>query len=174
MRLISARRIAQLFFFLLFLWFCLVSTLGERLWQLRGWPVNWFLQLDPLVGAGVLLATRTLYRGLLWGVVTIVLTLFLGRFFCGWVCPMGTLQQWIGYLSLRRATPAQRIRRNQPHRAQLVKYGLLLFLLAAACAELVHFFSAVFPGTRSHLCSSSAWLRRCFGSSASRPESKRC
>jgi len=146
MRMISARRIAQLFFFLLFLWFCLVSTLGDRLWQLRGWPVNWFLQLDPLVGAGVLLATRTLYRGLLWGVVTIVLTLFLGRFFCGWICPMGTLQQWIGYLSQRRATPAQRIRRNQPHRAQLVKYGLLLFLLAAACAELLHFFFGSFSG----------------------------
>jgi hypothetical protein len=47
MRIVTARRISQIFFFLLFLWFCIVSTLGEQWWQLRGWPVNWLIQLDP-------------------------------------------------------------------------------------------------------------------------------
>jgi hypothetical protein len=58
MKIITTRRIAQLFFLLLFLWFCVVNTLGENWWQLRGWPVNWLIQLDPLVGLGVLLATH--------------------------------------------------------------------------------------------------------------------
>jgi len=136
MNIITTRRISQVFFFGLFVWFCIVATLGTRWWQLRGWPVNWFLQLDPLVGLGVMLATHTLYAGLLWGVATIVLTLFLGRFFCGWVCPMGALQQFVGFWGRRRQTTARRVAVNQPRRARRIKYWLLIFLLAAAAADL--------------------------------------
>jgi polyferredoxin len=140
---ITTRRIAQSFFFILFIWLCVVTTLGDQWWQLRGWPINWFLQLDPLVGLGVLLATHTLYAGLLWGGVTLMLTLFVGRFFCGWVCPMGTLQQWVGYLGQRGRPRSQMSRRNQPHGAQQIKYWLLLFLLSAAAADLLQtIFSA--------------------------------
>ena len=62
MNIVHVRRIAQVFFFLLFLWFCVVTTLGERWWQLRGWPVNWLLQLDPLVALGTLLTTENNLR----------------------------------------------------------------------------------------------------------------
>ncbi|TFG42977.1 MAG: 4Fe-4S ferredoxin, partial [Syntrophobacterales bacterium] len=75
MRSVTARRISQVFFVVLFIWFCVVSTLGDLLWQLRGWPVNWLLELDPLVGIATLLSTRTLYAGLLWGLATVALTL---------------------------------------------------------------------------------------------------
>jgi polyferredoxin len=134
---ITTRRIAQTFFFVLFMWFCVVATLGERWWQLRGWPVNWFLELDPLVGLGVLLATHTLYAGLLWAVVTLMLTLVLGRFFCGWVCPMGTLQQLVGYWGQRQQKRSQQIHYRQPHNAQRLKYWFLFFLLSSAAADLL-------------------------------------
>ena len=101
MKIVSVRRISQVFFLLLFLWLCLVSSPGIQWWQLRGWPVNWFLQLDPLVALGVLLTEQTLYAGLLWAVVTVVLTILLGRFFCGWVCPFGTIHQFFGFLGKR-------------------------------------------------------------------------
>jgi polyferredoxin/formate hydrogenlyase subunit 6/NADH:ubiquinone oxidoreductase subunit I len=139
MNIITVRRIFQVFFFGLFVWFCIVATLGARWWQLRGWPVNWFLQLDPLVGLGTLLATHTLYAGLLWGMVTIGLTLFLGRVFCGWICPFGALQQFVGFLGRRDQKISRKIAVNQPHRAQRVKYWLLVFLLSAASADLWHF-----------------------------------
>ncbi len=139
MNIITTRRIIQVFFFGLFVWFCIVATLGTRWWQLRGWPVNWFLQLDPLVGLGVLLATHTLYAGLLWGVATICLTLLLGRFFCGWVCPMGALQQFVGFLGRRGRTTARMIAVNQPHQSRRIKYWLLIFLLTAAAADLWRF-----------------------------------
>jgi polyferredoxin/ferredoxin len=138
MRIITTRRISQIFFFALFAWFCGVATLGERWWQLRGWPINWFLQLDPLSGLGLLLATHTIYAGLLWGVVTLVLTLFLGRFFCGWLCPFGAWQQFVGYLGKRGVPAARRIARNRPHPGQAIKYWLLLGILAAAAADLIH------------------------------------
>ena len=136
MRIITARRISQIFFFLLFLWFCIVSTLGEQWWQLRGWPVNWLIQLDPLVGLGTLLATGTIYAGLLWGLLTVVLTILLGRFFCGWLCPFGTLHQAVGWLANLGRRASWRIAANRYRRGQGVKYALLVFLLGAAAGDL--------------------------------------
>ncbi len=80
MNIITVRRISQIFFLVLFLWFCVVSSFGQRWWQLRGWPVNWILQLDPLVASCTILTTRTLYAGLAWALLTMVSTVPLGRF----------------------------------------------------------------------------------------------
>ena len=41
MNIATVRRIAQVFFLLLFFWFCWVTTLGVHWWELDGWPVNW-------------------------------------------------------------------------------------------------------------------------------------
>ena len=38
--------------------------------------------------------------GLLWSLVILVPTLFLGRFFCGWICPLGTLNHFFGSLQV--------------------------------------------------------------------------
>ncbi len=134
MKITIARRISQIFFVLLFFWLCLVMTLGEQWWELRGWPVNLFLNLDPLTGIATLLSTGTLYSGLLWGLVTVVLTILLGRFFCGWICPFGTLHQAIGYLAHRKKNPGQKAKRNRPSRWQNFKYLILLFFLGATLA----------------------------------------
>lgn len=135
MKIVRARQISQLFFFLLFLWFCVVATLGESWWQLRGWPVNWLLQLDPLVALATVLTTRTLYAGLAWALATIVLTLVLGRFFCGWVCPFGALHHFVGFLGGRNRALKERVARNSYHPAQVVKYFLLSLLLGAAAGD---------------------------------------
>ena len=116
----------------MFVWFCVVSTVGEKFWQLRGWPVNWFLQLDPLVAIGTILTTHTFYWPLLWALVTIVLTIVFGRFFCGWICPFGALHQFVGYLGNRRKTTAQKIQLNKYRKAQCIKYFILIFFLFMA------------------------------------------
>lgn len=144
MKITTARRISQLFFFILFLWFSIVSSLGENWWQLRGWPVNWLIQLDPLVGLGTVLTTRTLYKGLLWGVLTIVLTLVLGRFFCGWICPFGTLHQTVGWWGQKRKKHAEKIKANQYRKSQNIKYWILIFLLCGAAGDLLNHFLASF------------------------------
>jgi len=116
----------------MFVWFCVVSTVGEKFWQLRGWPVNWFLQLDPLVAIATALTTHTLYWPLLWALATIVLTIIFGRFFCGWVCPFGALHQFVGYLGNRKKTTAQKIQLNKYRKAQCIKYFILIFFLFIA------------------------------------------
>src|ERR1035437_5084564 len=140
MNIRTVRRISQIFFALLFLWLCVVATVGEHWWQLRGWPVNWLLQLDPLVALGTVLTTRTLYAGLLWALATVVLTILLGRFFCGWVCPFGALHQAIGYLGRRAKPVKQRIAANQYRQSQRIKYYILIFLLTAAAGNLLASF----------------------------------
>ena len=132
MKIVTVRRISQAFFFSMFVWFCVVSTVGDKFWQLRGWPVNWFLQLDPLVAIATALTTHTLYWPLLWALATIVLTIAFGRFFCGWVCPFGALHQFVGYLGNRRKKTAQKIRLNKYRKAQCIKYFILIFFLFMA------------------------------------------
>ncbi len=131
MSIVWIRRISQLLFLSLFVWFCIVLTPGDAAWQWTGWPYNALLQLDPLVAVATVLATGALYAGLAWAAITLLFTLLFGRVFCGWICPMGTLHQAIGFLG-RRAIPkrADRANLNRPHPAQAVKYGLLAFLLA--------------------------------------------
>ena len=110
----------------------MVSVWGTKITQLRGWPVNWFLELDPLVAIGNLLTVKALYKGLVWAILTIILTILLGRVFCGWICPFGSLHQFIGYIGNRLKTFSQRVHANQYHKAQTIKYYVLFaFLLIA-------------------------------------------
>ena len=132
MKIITTRRISQVFFFSIFVWFCIVGTVGQKWWQLRGWPINWFLQLDPLVAIGTILTTHTFYRPLLWALATIILTIVLGRFFCSWVCPFGSLHHFAGFLGNRRKSAAQKIQLNKYRRAQCIKYFVLVLFLSMA------------------------------------------
>lgn len=136
MKIIYTRRISQIFFFCLFLWFCVVTTFGSEWWQLRGWPVNLILQLDPLVAIGTLLSTHTIYRGLILALLTIVLTILLGRVFCGWVCPFGAMHQFIGWLGAGRRSLKQRISSNRFRKAAYIKYLILIVFLVAAAIPL--------------------------------------
>jgi ferredoxin len=107
MRIVTVRRISQIFFLVLFLWFCVTAL-------------------------ATLLATGTLYKSLTWALVTIALTLFVGRFFCGFVCPLGAINQFTGWLGRRGQGPDSRVEANRHRRAQALKYYLLAFLLALA------------------------------------------
>ena len=151
MKIVTTRRISQTFFLIIFLWFCRVTTLGDQWWQLRGWPVNWIIELDPLVGLATLLSTRTLYAGLLWGVATIVLTIILGRFFCGWVCPFGAIHQFVGFVANRKRSVAAKIKLNRYHPAQSIKFWILTFMLTISALELAVEFLRL-PATQLWLC----------------------
>jgi ferredoxin len=52
---------------------------------------NAFFRLDPLVASAAMLAGRQ-FLAMFWpAAIVVALTLVFGRFFCGWVCPLGTL-----------------------------------------------------------------------------------
>ncbi len=132
MKIVTARRISQVFFFTMFAWFCIVSTIGQSWWQIRSWTVNWFLHLDPLTAIGTILTTHTLYRPLAWAIVTVVLTIIFGRFFCSWLCPFGSLHHFVGYLANRKKKLSKKIELNRYRKAQNIKYFVLIFFLVLA------------------------------------------
>ena len=89
------RRIVQLALLAAFLWlFRITETGGSGV--LTGWE-NIFFRTDPLVGGAAVLggaAAKYFWPAL----VVLGLTALLGRFFCGWICPLGTLLdafQWL-------------------------------------------------------------------------------
>jgi polyferredoxin len=130
------RRISQIFFLLLFLGLLVFTSLrpvpgatGDI--HLRA-PVRLFFELDPLVALANALAGHALYRGLLLSLVILLPTLFLGRFFCGWICPMGTLQHFVGSRPSEAKRGKQRIESNRYKRWQTVKYVVLIAGLVAA------------------------------------------
>jgi len=78
------------------------------------------------------LTTGALYQGLLWGLVPVALTLLLGRFFCGWVCPFGTLHHAAGHFAHRKKKSAEKITLNRYSPYQSTKYFILIIFLAMA------------------------------------------
>jgi polyferredoxin len=136
-RLPKWRRISQIFFLVLFLALLVSTSLHSMVGttsdiHLRG-PVRLFFDWDPLLAIANALATHALYRGLLWSLVILLPTLFLGRFFCGWICPMGTLQHFVGNMPSEAKRGKQRIDVNRYKRWQTVKYAVLIAGLVAAC-----------------------------------------
>jgi len=123
------RRAWQVFFLLLFLFLLLATT--SRL--IRGYPVEWFLAIDPLAAVSTALSTHALHGHLWWAAPLVVLTLVFGRFFCGWMCPMGTMHHVLGFL-LRSKRVRERLERNRTRRSRAVKYAVLAAMLGAAFA----------------------------------------
>jgi len=136
-RLPLLRRFSQILFLALFIGLVIFTTLrpapaGTADIHLRA-PVRLFFLLDPLVALTNAIAGHALYRGLLLSLVILIPTLFLGRFFCGWICPMGTLQHWVGNMPSASKRGKQRIESNRYKPWQTAKYAILIAGLAAAC-----------------------------------------
>jgi len=94
-----------------------------------GVPVNAFLQMDPLAGGIAVISGRAIIAALWPALLLVFLTFFLGRFFCGHLCPMGTTIDMVEYLAVRKKIDTGTDRPTiSPH----WKFLLLAFLLAAA------------------------------------------
>lgn len=131
-RLTNVRLISQAVFlglFVFFVWATWTSRLG-------GYPVSRLLELDPLVALATALSTGYLYRALGWSLLIVGITLVFGRVFCNWICPYGTLHQFMGWLFNIGGT-RNRIEDNRYRPAQFFKYaGLTVFLIMAAMGAL--------------------------------------
>ncbi len=94
------------------------------------WPVRLYLDLDPLILLGTLLAAHTVPAAFLASTAMLLLTLLLGRAFCGWLCPFGALNQLAG--RWRGQSTAKGRNHSHGGRLQGTRYGILLMVLAAA------------------------------------------
>ena len=116
------RRAVQLFTFVVFVYLLFAGL--QRL-QPRSFA-NIFFRFDPLAGLATMLAARAWLTPFALALITLALTLILGRVWCGWICPMGTLLGWL------RFRPARRIAGRLPPALRRVKYVLLGAILVLA------------------------------------------
>ncbi len=127
-RLRNTRIVSQVFFLLLFLFLLRVSWTS----RIGGFPVSRFLEIDPLVSLSTLLSTGYIYRYLGWSLFVIFITLLFGRAFCGWICPLGSLNHLTGWL-FRKIRRKEAIENNRYSERQFIKYTILLvFLIMSA------------------------------------------
>lgn len=132
MRITTIRIICQAVFFALFLAFVILTTFAQldRFPGLRLW-VNKLLEIEPLVALATAITTHTVYKGLMWSLIILIPTLFLGRFFCNWICPFGTLHHFVGW-AFSGLRPKKRIDANRYRKIYQLKYYILVGLLVAA------------------------------------------
>lgn len=119
---ISASRISQLVFLAVFLvLFVMTEYRGKD--EISA-AMNSFFRADPLVAISYFLSTKTFTMLLFPAVLMALFTLFLGRFFCGWICPLGTLLDFVAKYIPKKA-PLWILKSR-------LKYYLLFCLLSAA------------------------------------------
>ena len=123
------RRISQSAFLLLFLYLFLQAVYHPINQAGRG--VDFFFQLDPLVLLSSWLASHKVAAGLSLSLLTVVVTILAGRWFCGWVCPFGTLHHLIS--SWRTGRVKDKLSVGGYSRWQKSKY-YILFALLVSCA----------------------------------------
>ncbi|PLY03088.1 MAG: hypothetical protein C0623_02530 [Desulfuromonas sp.] len=90
------------------------------------YPVSLLFRIDPLAALADFLAPGSFGWSLLWpSLLLLVLTAVIGRFFCGWICPLGTTLDGLGKV-------VGRGRRALAPGWRRVKYFLLITLTVAA------------------------------------------
>lgn len=131
------RWLVQISFLALFLY-----PLGVALYQRLTYspaPVfaSWLLAFDPVIAAG-----QAAHRGLVLVVsgplLLLALTLLFGRFFCGWVCPLGTLLDLVRPLAFwQKRKPLKPAGGLFPsNRNSTLRYWLLAVILGASLVSL--------------------------------------
>lgn len=130
------RLFSQILFFSIFI-FLILETVSKGKNEL-GYPVKVFLELDPLIFFANLFSTRSTLSLPFLSLYVVFITIFLGRIFCGYICPLGLTNDLFGLLG--------KSGRKIKERWLSIKYYILFFLLTAS------FFSLNISGIFDPLC----------------------
>ncbi len=119
---LNSARISQLIFLIAFLiLFVFTDYRGKDEISVA---VNSFFRANPLVAISYALATKTFTYLLLPAALLFIFSIILGRFFCGWICPLGTLID-LTTGRIRKTAPVKFLKTR-------IRYYLLLALLFSA------------------------------------------
>ncbi|MFP4521309.1 MAG: 4Fe-4S binding protein [Fibrobacterota bacterium] len=123
-------RIFQILFFSVFVFLIGLSFYPNH----ESLPLNIFLKLDPLFFITASLASRELVLPLSVSLGLIVITVFLGRVFCGMMCPLGAYLDFMSIFFRKR-------KRNAPKNGKWKnsKYLVLAFLIVSSTAGVMLF-----------------------------------
>lgn len=120
-RWVAARKITQALSLLAFTIAIIATGLNRAPYDLSNVPIR----LSPLAMLAGLLSSRTFLTGMTISLILLLATLLLGRAWCGWLCPLGTV---LDIFKFRSSNSKTRI--SEQWRG--VKYGLLFVILISA------------------------------------------
>jgi polyferredoxin len=125
-RAVNLRRISQASFFFIF-----ISILWSTAYPLNGLlPSDAPFKADPLLTVMTSVSERAALPGLALAGLMIGLTFCLGRFFCGWVCPLGTAIDAAGVIREKGLVLSDAANKK----ARLPKFIILAVISLAALA----------------------------------------
>ncbi len=107
--------LCQTLFFTIFLWLVFSDPDKHTL------KIDLFCRIDPLLALSAVLSSRTFFTYAAFSLIIIITAILFGRFFCGWICPMGTLSEFA-------ARPVRKIQGNFSQ----IKYWILAALITSA------------------------------------------
>ncbi len=116
------RQAVQVFAFALYIYLLFAALQRQAAFPLA----DLYFRLDPLAALASMAASRAWIPRLALALATIGLTLLAGRIWCGWLCPLGTLLEWVRWPSARRRAA------NLSPRWKVVKHFALITILVAA------------------------------------------
>lgn len=148
-RMENLRRVVQVLSFVAFV-YLFVLTIGRFDYLAKQnvltskAPVDTFFRIDPLLGLGTMISTRQIIPVMLiYGLPIVILTILAGRFFCGWICPLGTAldatdtvlfrKRRVSGTSSRKTGRETSSRNTEPDtRSRNIKYYVLAAVVVAA------------------------------------------
>ncbi len=119
----NIRRISQGLFLLLFL-FLFIQTESKGKDEL-GYPVKIFLDFDPLLFITTILSAHAVEKAFFLSLILVLITIVFGRVFCGWACPLGTINNIAGSFRKHKIY-------IQDESLFRLKYYILIFILISS------------------------------------------
>ncbi len=91
--------------------------------------VQLFFAINPFLSISVALASREFVKILIPSFVFLLTTVFMGRYFCGWVCPLGSMIDCIDALRSHLISNRKELRKKY---FRYLKYAILIFAISAS------------------------------------------
>lgn len=118
---VIARKVTQGIAFVVFF----LSVVFSRQNGLPANLVDFTIRLSPLAMISHLLSSKTFLAGSALSLILLLSSLFFGRAWCGWLCPLGTILDIFPFSKTRK-------RQSPPENLRKLKYGLLIIILLSA------------------------------------------
>lgn len=101
----------------------------------KGSGVEYFFYFDPLIAIALFLSQKKISAIFLLSMVTLIFTAVSGRVFCGWICPLGTINYALSR-TFERFRKVGRRGYSTVRWCENIRYYLLAFIVGAGVASI--------------------------------------